>query len=29
MGLVVPFGEARSASYRVDLDRFLPEGFRV
>lgn len=28
MGLVVPFGEARSASYRVDLDRFLPEAFR-
>ena len=29
MGLVIPFGEARSASYRVDLDRFLPEGFRA
>lgn len=29
MGLVIPYGEARSASYRVDLDRFLPEGFRV
>lgn len=28
MGLVVPFGEARSASYRVDLDRFLPQAFR-
>jgi len=28
MGLVVPYGEARSASYRVDLDRFLPEVFR-
>jgi len=27
LGLVVPYGEARSASYRVDLDRFLPEGF--
>lgn len=25
MGLVVPFGEARSASYRVDLERFLPQ----
>lgn len=29
MGLVVPFGEARAASYRVDLERFLPEAFRV
>jgi Fic family protein len=29
MGLVVPFGETRAASYKVDLDRFLPEGFRV
>jgi Fic family protein len=29
MGLVVPFGEARSASYLVDLERFLPEGFWV
>ena len=28
LGLVVPFGEARSASYRVDLDRYLPEAFR-
>ena len=28
LGLVIPFGEARGASYRVDLDRFLPEGFR-
>jgi Fic family protein len=28
MGLVVPFGEARSASYRVDLERFLPEPFQ-
>ena len=28
LGLVVPYGEARAASYRVDLDRFLPEGFR-
>ena len=28
LGLVIPFGEARSASYRVDLDRFLPEAFR-
>lgn len=27
-GLVVPFGAARSASYKVDLDRFLPEAFR-
>lgn len=27
-GLVVPFGEARAASYRVDLDRFMPEAFR-
>ena len=25
LGLVVPFGAARSASYRVNLDRFLPE----
>lgn len=29
MGLVVPFGEARAASYRVDLERFLPDAFRV
>lgn len=29
MGLVVPFGQARSASYRVALDRFLPAGFRT
>ena len=28
MGLVLPCGEARSASYRVDLERFLPESFR-
>lgn len=28
MGLLVPYGETRSASYRVDLDRFLPEPFR-
>jgi len=28
LGLVVPYGEARGASYRVDLDRFLPEAFR-
>jgi len=27
MGLVVPFGEARSASYRLDLARFLPESW--
>jgi Fic family protein len=27
MGLVVPYGEARSASYRVNLERFLPAGF--
>ena len=29
MGLVIPFGEARSASYKVDLDRFLPDAFGV
>jgi Fic family protein len=29
MGLVVPFGEARAASYRVNLDRFLPDAFRA
>ena len=29
LGLVIPFGEARGASYRVDLDRFLPEAFRL
>jgi Fic family protein len=29
MGLVVPFGEARAASYRVDLERFLPDAFRA
>ena len=28
-GLVVPFGEARAASYRVNLERFLPDAFRV
>jgi Fic family protein len=28
MGLLVPYGETRSASYRVDVDRFLPELFR-
>lgn len=28
MGLLVPYGEARAASYRVDLDRFLPAPFR-
>jgi Fic family protein len=28
LGLVVPYGEARGASCRVDLDRFLPAGFR-
>lgn len=27
MGLVVPYGEARSASYLVNLERFLPDGF--
>ncbi len=26
-GLVVPYGEARSASYLVDLEHFIPEGF--
>jgi Fic family protein len=29
LGLVLPFGEARSASYLVDLDRFLPDSFRT
>ncbi|MBK8725941.1 MAG: Fic family protein [Holophagaceae bacterium] len=29
MGLLIPFGEARAASYRVALERWLPEGFRV
>jgi hypothetical protein len=29
LGLVVPCGESRSASYRIDLDRFLPEAFRA
>lgn len=29
MGLVIPFGEARSASYRVNLESFLPDAFRV
>lgn len=29
MRLMVPFGEARSASFLVDLDRFMPEGFRA
>jgi Fic family protein len=29
MGLVIPYGEARSASYRVDLERFLPEAFKA
>lgn len=29
MGLVVPFGEARAASYRIDLERFLPSAFRT
>ncbi len=28
-GLVVPFGEARAASYRVNLDPFLPDAFRL
>jgi Fic family protein len=28
LGLVVPYGESRAASYRVDLERYLPEGFR-
>jgi Fic family protein len=28
MGLVIPFGQARAASYVVNLDRFLPEAFR-
>lgn len=27
-GLVVPYSEARSASYLVDLERFLPADFR-
>jgi len=27
-GLVVPFGAARAASYRVNLDPFLPDAFR-
>lgn len=27
-GLVVPYGEARAASYRVNLDPFLPDAFR-
>jgi Fic family protein len=27
LGLVVPYGEARSASYLVNLERFIPEGF--
>jgi len=29
MGLLIPFGEARAASYRVALERWLPEGFEV
>lgn len=28
-GLVVPFGEARAASYRVNLEPFLPDAFRM
>jgi Fic family protein len=28
-GLVVPFGEARAASYLVNLDPFLPDAFRM
>jgi Fic family protein len=28
LGLLVPFGAARSASYLVDLARFVPDGFR-
>jgi Fic family protein len=28
-GLVVPFGQARAASYRVNLDPFLPDAFRM
>lgn len=28
-GLVVPFGEARAASYLVNLDPFLPDAFRL
>lgn len=27
-GLLVPYGEARAASYKVDLERFLPPSFR-
>lgn len=29
MGLMVPFGEARGASYLVNLARFTPAGFRT
>lgn len=28
-GLLTPFGEARAASYLVDLDRFTPHGFQA
>ena len=28
MGLLLPFGAGRSSSYRVDLERFAPEGIR-
>lgn len=28
MGLATPYGEARSASYLIALDQFLPEGFK-
>jgi Fic family protein len=29
LGLVTPYGEARAASYLVNLDRFLPDAFRT
>lgn len=29
MGLVIPFGETRAASYKVNVDRFLPDAFRA
>lgn len=28
-GLLIPFGEARAASYLVDLERFTPPGFQI